>query len=609
MDVLRDAWEVVQANDLEDDVVSPGVARFAETAIDRLETISAELANGVWTPGDLTLVKIPKRDGSVRVLHIPRVEDRIVARAVLNVVMPFVDPELGPAAFAYRPGLGVGDAVRQVVGYRSEGLVWVFRTDIDECFPTLPTDLALRRLAALVPSQQIAGLVRRLGERAYRSDTGTWRIPPGVPQGCPLSPMLANLVLVTLDDALLAAGFPVVRYADDLTVFALTEEDAWEAARVTSEAAEALGMQLGADKSQIMSFADGFSFLGEDFNPRYPPAVERVAEPDERALYVARVGGRVRVDKGRVKVMSKNDETLLDVAQTQVSRVVCFGSVGLTAGARTWALANDIDIVLASRSGNYLGTILSHEDRYRPERLRAQLGLDASRVLELSRAFVEAKIRKQRVLLQRANRRRAADDTREAIGQLAALLKMIPDTASVPEVLGVEGAAARFYFPALGRLLPADMQFQLRSRRPPMDVANAALSFLYTVLLGECVTALHAVGLDPCIGVLHADQNDRPSLALDLLEEFRPLVADEVVHRLAVQKALTPQHGRPESGGVWLTAAGRETVLAGYEARMLQPTSALPGFSGTIRRHLYRQAQRLRNAILGNGVWTGLSWR
>lgn len=179
--------------------------------------------------------------------------------------------------------------------------------------------------------------------------------------------------------------------------------------------------------------------------------------------------------------------------------------------------------------------------------------------------------------------------------------------------MGLEGAAAAAYFPAFGSLLPPGLQFEVRSRQPPMDVANSALSFLYTVLLGECVTALHACGLDPGLGILHADHERRPSLALDLLEEFRPLVADQVVASCARLGALTAEHGRSEEGraGVLLTRAGREAILVAYERRMLTTTrGALPDFAGTIRRHLYRQAQRLHSAVVEPAAtWTGLSWR
>lgn len=238
---------------------------------------------------------------------------------------------------------------------------------------------------------------------------------------------------------------------------------------------------------------------------------------------------------------------------------------------------------------------------------------DTPQALEIGKAIVEAKVRKQIVVLQRFGRREHADSVTEAIRRAEHSLMMLPDCRTVQEVMGMEGAAAAAYFPAYGGLLPEGLRFETRSRQPPMDVANSALSFLYTILLGECVTALYAAGLDPHLGLLHADHEDRPNLALDLLEEFRPLVVDQVVLEAARQGRLTPTHGRVQEGrsGVMLTQAGREAIIDGYEKRMLRDTKgALPGFTGSLRRHVYRQAQRLRASILDPDVeWTGLSWR
>ena len=133
------------------------------------------------------------------------------------------------------------------------------------------------------------------------------------------------------------------------------------------------------------------------------------------------------------------------------------------------------------------------------------------------------------------------------------------------------------------------------------------------MLLSEATSAVVAVGLDPAIGLLHADHERRPSLALDLMEEFRPLIVDQVVVSAALRGQLRPDHGRrdDEIAGVLLTRAGRTVVLDAYERRMLQGTKgALQGFTGSWRRHLYRQAQRLASAIMRPGeLWTGLSWR
>lgn len=444
----------------------------------------------------------------------------------------------------------------------------------------------------------------------------------GVAQGCPLSPLMANLVLTSVDQALLRQGFPVVRYADDLVVAAASQDEAWEAVRCTSTAVEELGMSLGPEDTHVMSFDQGFTFLGEDFGPRYPPLTGgRIEEPDSKVLYVGLQGSRVRIESGRMIVESSDDTEILDVPTGHVTRVVCFGSVGFSAGARSWAFANDVDVVFASRRGSYQGSLVGSRGRTRIDRVRQQLDLTRSpAALTICRAIVEAKVTKQVVVLQRFARREHAEVAAEAVAAIQNTMRLLPEATTPSEVMGLEGAAAAAYFPALGALLPPDLQFVTRSRQPPLDVANSALSFLYTVLLGECVTALYAAGLDPGIGILHGDDERRPSLALDLVEELRPMVVDQVVVEAARQRRLTPAHARTEDGraGVLLTRAGREAVLDAYERRMLQTTrGAIPDFAGTIRRHIYRQAQRLQSAIAEATAgeasygtsWTGMSWR
>jgi CRISPR-associated endonuclease cas1 len=247
-------------------------------------------------------------------------------------------------------------------------------------------------------------------------------------------------------------------------------------------------------------------------------------------------------------------------------------------------------------------------------RLIAQVEInDTPRQLEISCAIIRAKIHKQIVVLQRFSKRESEEKVSNAITNMRKFMSMLDDATSIDEAMGLEGAAAKEYFAAYGSLLPDELAFTKRSRRPPLDLANASLSFLYTVLLGECVTALRAAGLEPGLGVLHSPQGKRPSLALDLLEEFRPLVADQVVLNAARRNRLTSKHARknPEGQGILLTKKGREEILKAYEERMLQVVKgSLPDFTGSIRGHLYRQAQRLAGAITRDDYeWSGMSWR
>lgn len=612
---LRRAWLDVLANDLADGELGAAVARFQADADVELPRLVAALACGGYDPHDLVEVVVADSDKQ-RVLDIPAVRDRIVERSILREITPLVDPALGPASYAYRPGLGVVDAVQAVVTLREEGMGWVLRTDVDECFPTIPVGLARRMLGSLVEDAEVLRVIDMLLARC-RIVPGRGRLSMrGLAQGCALSPLMANLVLARVDAHLMAAGFSVVRYSDDLVIAAESKDEAWEAARTLTAALDGLGMRMGEDKTDVMSFEEGFCFLGEDFGPRYPPALTdaKIEEPEQKSLYVALQGSRVRTAEGRLIVETADEERVLDVATGHIKRLVCFGSVGVSAGVRSWAMSTNVDVVFASRRGSYLGSLVAGASSARAGRVRAQVAIQGTtEALAVARAIVEAKVRKQIVVLQRFGRRGCIEEIRGAISSMENALRLLPDATSTDEAMGLEGAAAAAYFPALGSLMPDDLSFDHRTRRPPLDITNAALSLGYTILLGECVTALYAAGLDPAFGVLHSDHEDRPSLALDLLEELRPMVVDQVVLTAARTHQLTAAHARTEDGraGVLLTGAGREALLNGYERRMLTRTKgALPDFSGTLRRHLYRQAQRLAASILEPGhPWTGLSWR
>jgi CRISPR-associated protein Cas1 len=376
-----------------------------------------------------------------------------------------------------------------------------------------------------------------------------------------------------------------------------------------------IGLRLGTDTAQVMSFTDGFCFLGEDFGPRYPPTLDqhRIIEPATRTVYIAKPGASVCIEAGRLIVESADDTELLNVPTGHIERLVLFGPVGLSAGARSWALATNIEVIIASRRGHYLGQLVTGSTR-RVNRLRALLACadDPARALPFGQAVIEAKIRKQVVLLQRLTRREHHDDLADALDMMRRMLAMLPDADTREEIMGLEGAAARAYFTALGLLVSQPLRFTGRSRRPPMDVVNAALSYGYTLLAGEAVAALAAAGLDPAIGLLHTDAERRPSLALDLIEEFRPLIVDQVVITAARSQRLRLEHGRSEDdrAGILLTEAGREAFIYAYERRMLHTTrGALPGYAGSLRRHLHRQAQRVAAYIEHGTPWTGLSWR
>jgi len=559
---LAHAWLEVIEKDARDGTIAPGVQHFTIDADSRLDELSNQLRSGTFEPDALTHVAIPKGDGDERQLDIPTVRDRIVERAILRTLNPLIDPQLGPAAFAYRQGLGVTDAALALARLRDEGLTWVARADVSSCFPNLPRHHVRRSLHATIGDDRILKLLDALISRPLHGQSAS--PDTGLPQGSVLSPILANLVLRSVDRHVLRAGFPVIRYADDLVACAATEAEAWEAMRTICAAVEEVGMKTGAEKAAIGSFAEGFAFLGATFGPQYPPAIDAVTPiPERKTLYVGLPGAGTRRRQGRIVVTDAAKQDVLDVPSAEVARIVCFGPVGVSAGLRSWALASDVDIIHLSRSGNYLGLTTSLTGDIRAARIRNQLAVghsDDPRGVILRQAIVTGKIQHQINLLETLLRR---DTSLEAVrGALAVVEGLVPHAHACTDrdtLLGLEGAAARAYFQGISASLPESVRFTQRSKRPPRDIANACLSYGYAILLGECVGAVTAAGLEPSLGVLHTDHGGRPSMALDLMEQFRPLVVDRAVVDAFRKGSLTIGHGQPPDGraGVNLTAEGR----------------------------------------------------
>ena len=217
----------------------------------------------------------------------------------------------------------------------------------------------------------------------------------------------------------------------------------------------------------------------------------------------------------------------------------------------------------------------------------------------LARAFVGGKIRNQRTLL----RRLGGEDGALAVGQLAGLVARVESADALDELLGVEGTAARVYFGALPAMLKRageEFVFEGRNRRPPTDPVNAMLSFAYALLVRDTTIASLAAGLDPQIGVMHQPHFGRPSLALDLAEEMRPLVADSTVITAINNGELRERDLVRRGGAVALSDSGRKKLIRAYERRVsVRLKHPLFGYEVTYRRAMELQARQLAAVIEG----------
>jgi CRISPR-associated protein Cas1 len=610
---LLDAWDSVRESALADGEAGPEVERFEAAAARHIARLAESLADGTFTPGPLTAVEIAKSAGGTRRLEIPALVDRIVERALLGELDAVIDPLLLPWSFAYRHGLGVRDALACLVEAREAGAAWVARADIDDCFDHIPRWEVLRLLRAAVSDTQAVDLVRRMMDRRV---TGQ-RVPfagrgLGLHQGSALAPLLSNLYLDTFDRAMLADGYRVIRYSDDI---AIPVPDRAAAETALSRAAEVLSdlrLRLDPVKSHVVSFDVGVPFLGSVITSTTSPGAQALSHPMETVVYVDRPGSLLR-SRGDRLVVEHGAEVLLRLNLRRIRQVVCVGRVGMTTPFLHRALASGIEVVLLNESSGPGGRLASFECTD-PTARRAQYKAadDPPVGRELARTFVDGKIANMRVALLRAGRREPGPVLADVAETLAATRLVLADADSVDQIMGHEGMASREYFRAWRQIIGTDWGFTERQRRPPPDPLNAMLSFGYTLLTHEAVAALAIAGLDPAVGFLHQSRWGRPNLALDLMEEFRPLIVDAVVLRCVMTGIVrSEEFDTVEGQGCRMSPRARQAFLAAYERRMLTMFAHEP----SARRVSYRvglglQARALARAILNpDRLYRPVRWK
>jgi CRISPR-associated protein Cas1 len=565
--------------------------------------IAARLCSEVFTGDPFTMFPIAQ-GGKQRVLRVPSLADRVVETALVRVLSEVVDPLLSPFAIAYRPGVSTVDAAVLAGSLHVEGFSWVVRADILSCFDSIPHAVVLDGLARQGVDEQtiriVAGLLARMDTSGHRG--------VGLPQGAPASPLLANIALDVVDTALASEGLAMIRYADDVLIGAHTRQEASShVLRVQAQLAQ-VGLCLNEDKTEVMSFRDGFVFLGQDIDDHEPTTPHRPAA--KQVLYVARPGTAVVCRRGRVQVV-RSGTVMLDAPQAQIGRIVTFGPVGVSAGVRQWALNSTVELVFLSARGKLLGTAVSGQVKFARRRIRQyDLFRDDGFRIAIARSIIGGKLANQRALLRRYTYRHPVGVSEAAERLLK--LAMKTRTAGHGSLMGVEGAAAREYWAAFARLLPDGCGFTGRQRRPAPDPVNAALSLLYTLLTAETVGAVSACGLDPAVGVLHEARGSMPALAVDLVEEFRPLVVDTVVLEMARRGMLRPDTVTPHiSGGVRFIPDTLKILFGRYEARMTTVFTHTPSGKKCSYRHaLHLQARQIAACVrTGEACYVPTGWR
>jgi len=286
--------------------------------------------------------------------------------------------------------------------------------------------------------------------------------------------------------------------------------------------------------------------------------------------------GAYLAKEGETIVVKVNQEIRLRVPVHTIGGIICFGNVSCSPFLMGFCGENGVGLSFLTEHGRFLarvhgpvsGNILLRREQYR-------CADDQEYSSQMAKAFVIGKVANAKTVLQRALRDHAQKMEeavlRQGVADLSRTLESLTLNQTLDSVRGLEGDAAHTYFSVFDHLIVAQKEsfsFQERNRRPPLDNVNCLLSFLYTLLVHDCRSALEAVGLDPACGFLHRDRPGRPSLALDMMEEFRPFLADRMALSL-INLRQVQENGfkKTDAGAVIMNDETRKTLLIAYQER------------------------------------------
>lgn len=643
LDTLEQAWGRVLRNAGAAGGDGVTVGRFAEAAPSRLLALHRALRTGVYRPGPLRCLSIPKPSGGFRPLAIPPVVDRVAQTAAALILTPVMEGEFEDASFGYRPGRSVQQAVARIAQWRDKGYQWVIDADIERYFERVPHDRLLVRVERSIGAGPLTHLIATWLE--HGADGGV-----GLAQGSPLSPLLSNLYLDDMDEAMDGRGVRLVRFADDFVVLCRSQDKAERTLDHVAAVLDGCGLRLNRDKTRIVPFDQGFRFLGHLFvrslvmpspadrdtegggaaddgdsllralalrdaaaaaEADAADAQERQAraaglDPALRTLHIQTPRRRLTLRNEAFTVVEPDDlggeRELIAIHHRHLDRIDLGPGADADGDALRWALATDTAVAFVDGHG------ATHGHLIRPETRRAGLHLDQARHaldenlrLDLARRIVDGRLRNQRALIRRMNRpagktpAKTANGAEEAAVALSTLIRRIDTAPDIATLLGLEGQGAAVYWPALAARINAPFltggwAFAGRRRQPPPDPVNAVLSYLCAMLERDVTTLMVRHGLHPGFGVLHSPRDRHDAGVYDLMEEFRAPLTEAVTVALFNRRTVGADHfARRDDGGCRMDPAATAAVIRAYEHAAARPVAGPRGGKRTTWRGLIAQ--------------------
>ena len=583
-----------------------------------LQKSQQKILTGQYQAGVLQPVEIEKPDGGTRHLSVPNWHERTLQKAVTTTLGQILDQLWMKHSYGYRKGLSRLHARDQINQYIKQGYHWVLESDIESFFDSVNWQNLEQRLKLLLPNEPLVDLLMQWvsADKRDQQDNVISR-HQGLPQGAPISPILANLLLDDLDQDMLAKGHQIVRYADDFVMLFKSQEAAEAALADIHLSLQEHDLAINPDKTRIVESSQGFKYLGYVFidgyaieskrekvtSPTVPPTNKpsadnllsevppisesgQIGERENLGLLLTIAGDIAMLSSEKNRLIVEQYDERQSYPWHTLSAVMLIGPHHITTPALRSAMKANVPIHFANQFGQYQGVSASGQ----PSELGADFWLQQSlhmqqptHALEISQALITGRLAGIKAVIQRR------ETNAPELDALIRLSKQIQRAENLDQLRGFEGQASKQLWAFFKRYLEPEWQFTGRNRRPPKDPVNALLSLGYSFLYGLVDSLNRAVGLYPWQAALHQKHGYHHTLASDLMEPFRYLV-ERVVLTLINKGQVKLDDFADTEQGCQMSSEARKTLLHELLVQLTYTSKQQDSLLNQIRNQAYRLA-------------------
>jgi CRISPR-associated protein Cas1 len=564
-----------------------------------------QIVEDAYLPAPNTAFSIRKEGGTERLVENLSFRDLIVQHYLLNLISKPFDRLFEEGSIGFRRGVSRLDAVTMVQLAVADGYGYVIESDIQDFFPTVNLRILEQLLDRYIPQADTLFkiVLKKLIRAGYVLKGGLHERIRGLAQGSPLSPILANLYLDSFDERMMENGARMVRYADDFIILTKTREEAEKVLCGTEECLSELGLRLNKEKTAIRTIREGIRFLGIAFeNSESAVASDQGQQLFKKPLYVTEPYLYLAISDDALEIRRKT-AVIETIPLRRISEIMVMETAVFSTAVVRKCADHNIPLTISLNTGYYIATVKPDSKRYYSlsyEHAQRHHSLSDTEKLCIAKEFAAGKLANYIALF----RQRYAKERSSFVAELERITRSIRQAASVEQVRGHEGAAARKVYQRLNELIDnAPFRLKKRERRNP-DRINSLLNLGYYLLFSRINATVRAIGLNPYLGFLHAPEDDYESLVCDIEELFRPRI-DRFIIRLVNLKIVTEEDFVETGKGHYLTHEAMKKFLNHYEGEM-EKQGAKNELS--LKEHIHAQVNVMKRFFTEKGELAFYEW-